>query len=132
MQIHLDQATHNQDFHTCIVGQFPDKFYDWKITVLFYTALHWLHALADQKGIDIGRTHVDVAHNCNPRKYGNMPLSQVAWNHYNSLWNYSYASRYEGITDIQTFETLKQIDHSYAMQNVDFLRKYVVGLGLPI
>ena len=133
MQAHIDQASHNEEFHTCIDGTFPDKFYDWKITVLFYTALHWIHALAEQRHIDIGRTHTDVASNCNPkRNNGSMPISKNAWSHYNSLWNYSYTARYEGITDIATFEKLKQTDHKFALENVDFLRKYVTGQGLPI
>lgn len=47
MQAHLEQAVHNEHFHACIQQEFSDKFFDWKTTVLFYVALHWLHALAN-------------------------------------------------------------------------------------
>lgn len=61
-----------------------------------------------------------------------MPLSIDAWAHYNSLYSYSHSARYEGIMDTQTFEALKQADHQFALQNIDYLRKYVKGKGLPI
>ena len=53
MQQYLNQANHNQKFHDCINSEFPGHFCDWKITVLFYIAIHYLKALADKKNFDI-------------------------------------------------------------------------------
>ena len=104
MQNHIDQANHNQDFHDCIDTKFPDKFYDWKITVCFYIGLHWLKSLAAKKGIDIGETHFDIDKNVNPsRPHTIMPISKNAWREYKALFNYSQTARYTGITDLTTF-----------------------------
>lgn len=49
----LNQATHNEEFHSCLCENFTEKFYDWRITSLFYTAIHYLKALALKRVIDI-------------------------------------------------------------------------------
>ena len=59
-----------------------------------------------------------------------MPLSVDAWSNYNALYNSSHTARYDGITNLQTFEKLKQNDHDFALENVAYLRKYVIGKGL--
>ena len=120
MQQHLNQAKHNRDFHDCIQTQFEGQFCDWKITVLFYVAIHYLKALATKKGIYIGETHYDIEHNVNPDRNGaKMRITRNAWREYKNLFNYSRTARYEGITDISTFEQFKQIDHSYCLQHLE-------------
>lgn len=133
MQNHLDQATHNRDFHTCIDAEFNDQFYDWKITVLFYVAIHWLKALAAKRGIDIGETHFDIEQNVNPDRHNSqMRITKGAWREYKNLFNYSRTARYEGITDIKTFEQLKQVDHGYCLQHLDNFKKYLESQGLTL
>ena len=119
MEEHLRQAAHNESFHACIVAHSPDQFYDWKITILFYTTLHWLHALAAMKGIDIGQTHSDVKLNCNPKRKGSMPITENAWRNYFALYNYSHSARYDGIMDTETYNELKMLDYSEAL-NPDY------------
>src|SRR5690606_38294765 len=114
MQDHLNQAVHNQRFHNSICDNFNDNFHDWKITVLFYTALHWLQALASMRGINIGDTHVDIEKNVNPdRTSSRMKISKEAWRNYKMLFRYSQTSRYDGITDFNTWHQIKKKDHSY-------------------
>ena len=133
MKQHLDQANHNQDFHDCIETQFTGQFYDWKITVLFYVAIHYLKAFASKKGIDIGETHFDIEHNVNPDRHNaKMRITKGAWREYKNLFNYSRTARYEGITDISTFEQLKKVDHSYCLIHLDNFKKYLQGQGLLI
>lgn len=133
MQHHLDQALHNQTFHDCIENQFNDQFYDWKITVLFYIALHYLQALAATRGIHIGDTHYTVEQNVNPdRPNAKMRIAKGAWREYKNLFHYSRTARYEGITDIATFEKLKQMDHAYCLQHLESFKKYMQGQGLGI
>lgn len=133
MQQHIDQASHNQKFHDSIDTQFGGQFYDWKITVLFYVAIHYLKALASQRGIDIGETHYEIEQSVNPDRYSaKMRLSRNAWREYKNLFNYSRTARYEGITDFATFEKLKQIDHSYCVQHLDNFKSYLRSQGLPI
>lgn len=133
MQQHLDQATHNQNFHDCIDTQFNGHFYDWKITVLFYVGIHYLKALASSRGIDIGETHFDIEQNVNPeRNNARMRITKSAWREYKNLFTYSRTARYEGISDIDTFQQLKQIDHSYCLSHLSNFKKYVQSQGVSV
>jgi hypothetical protein len=133
MQQYIDQAEHNLEFHNCIHGQFNDRFFDWKITALFYTAIHYLKALADQRRINIGQTHQDIERNVNPERPNPiMPITKNAWRAYKALYRYSHTARYEGVTDIKTFNTLKEIDYGFAKQNLVFFAKYIKGQGVTI
>lgn len=133
MQNHLTQASHNRQFHQCIDAEFNEQFYDWKITVLFYVAIHWLKALAAKKKIDIGETHYDIEQNVNPDRHNaKMRITKGAWREYKNLFNYSRTARYEGVTDISTFELLKQIDHSYCLQHLENFKRYIESQGVAI
>lgn len=133
MQQHLEQASHNLKFHKSIESSFEGQFYDWRITVLFYVAIHYLKALAVHRGCAIGDTHFEIEKNVNPdRDNANMRISKNAWREYKSLLQYSQTARYNGITDINTFQELKRIDHSYCLVHLDKFKKYVVGQGVEI
>lgn len=133
MRNYLSQAKHNEDFHSCISSEFENKFYDWKITALFYVALHYLKALAAKKGIDIGDTHYDIEHAVNPDRTNNkMSIRKGVWREYKALFSYSRTARYEGITDIETFEKLKEVDHSYCLRHLENFKKYIRSQGVDI
>jgi len=134
MEKYLSQASHNEDFHKCICENFSDKFYDWKITTLFYIAIHYLKALATKKGIDIGQTHHEIEHNVNPDKHNaKMRIRKGAWREYKSLLNYSRTSRYDGITsDFETFELLMENDYQFALKNLANFKKYIESQGIDI
>ena len=133
MQQFLDQASHNQDFHDTIVGNFNNRFYDWKIIVLFYVAVHLLKALAAKRNIDIGRTHNEIEKSVNPdRVNAVMRITKTAWKNYYALYLYSRTARYEGLTDCATFESLMQTDHSYCLFHLSDFKKYIIGQGVPL
>jgi hypothetical protein len=133
MRKHLDQASHNQDFHKCIDESFNDRFFDWKITVLFYIAIHYLKALSVKRSCDIGFTHLEIDHNVNPaRDNAKMRINKGAWSDYKSLYQYSKSSRYEGITDIDTFEKIKKIDHSYCLIHLENFKKYMKSQSIDV
>jgi hypothetical protein len=127
------QAKHNEKFHDCICEQFPDRFFDWKITILFYQAIHYLKALAFQKNINIGDTHFEIEQNVNPdRPKNKMSLTKGAWRDYNALFHYSQTARYNGITDFETFEKLKEADYFFAKQNLEKFKRYLLSVGLKL
>lgn len=133
MQQFIDQAIHNEKFHERVHTNFTDSFFDWKITILFYTAIHYLKALAAKRNIDIGNTYADIERNCNPDRTGQkMLIARRSWNDYKSLYRYSQTSRYEGITDIETFDKLKQMDYAYCKVHLEAFKKYMKGQGLPV
>jgi hypothetical protein len=130
---HLAQATHNQKFHDTIDNNFNEQFYDWKITVLFYVAIHYLKALASHRNIDIGETHYEIEQSVNPdRANSKMKITRGAWREYKNLFNYSRTARYEGITDFETFEKLKQLDHSYCLTHLGNFKKYIQSQGITV
>jgi hypothetical protein len=133
MRTFLDHANHNQNFHDCVCKQFNDQFFDWKITILFYVGIHYLKALAAKRGAKIGDTHYEIEQSVNPdRPNSQMKISKNAWREYKNLFNYSRTARYEGITDKDTFEKIRKIDHSYCLQHLDNFKKYVNGQGVSI
>jgi hypothetical protein len=130
----LNQASHNEEFHNCICENFADKFYDWKITSLFYTAIHYLKALATKRGIDIGQTHHEIELNVNPDRHKPlMRITKGAWSEYKKLLQYSRTSRYDGVnTDFETFELIMKADYEYCVKHLDNFKKYLIGQGLEI
>lgn len=133
MQQFLDQASHNQVFHDEISKACAENYYDWKITVLFYIAVHYLRALAAMRSIDIGTTHQEIEKSVNPDRVGAvMRITKAAWRNYSLLYHSSRNARYEGISDRSTFESLMQIDHGYCLTYLDNFKKYVGGQGLPL
>jgi uncharacterized protein (UPF0332 family) len=133
MQEHIEQVKHNQKFHECIVNNFNSQFFDWKITVLFYVAIHCLKALAAKRKINIGETHHDIEKSVNPEKPNAiMRISKNAWREYKTLFNYSRTARYNGITDFATFEKLMEIDHSNCITHLDNFKNYIIGQGIKL
>jgi len=47
---HLQQIQSNKDFFEKIRDDYDTKFFDWKITTLFYTILHYAEALCSNRG----------------------------------------------------------------------------------
>ena len=48
---HLQQYQHNKDFLTKVCKDYDSNYFDWKITTLFYSILHYADALlADRMG----------------------------------------------------------------------------------
>ncbi len=133
MEQHIEKAAHNRNFHDTIDTHFNDQFYDWKITVLFYVAIHYLKALAESRKIDIGDTHHEIEQSVNPdRSTAKMRITKNAWREYKNLFNYSRTARYEGITDISTFEQLMKLDHAFCLIHLENFKKYIERQGIKI
>lgn len=134
MQKHLRQADHNEEFHQALCEKFPNEFFDWKCTVLFYQSLHYLQALAAKRGIDIGNTHVEIERNVRPDSTNSkMPISQGAWSYFRALRRHSHDSRYDGIiTDPETFNHIMKEKHDKSLEALKGFKKYIVKMGVPL
>jgi hypothetical protein len=133
MQKYLKQAAHNKAFHECIEQSFSKKFYDWKVTVLFYIAIHCLKALATNLKVEIGDTHREIENNINPdRPQHTLAIKRTAFKNYRNLYQYSKTARYEGFTDFDTFEKLKEVDHSYCLKHLSDFQKYIESRGISL
>lgn len=129
----LNQIKHNEEFHSEICDKYSDKFFDWKITCLFYCAYHGLQALACEWHINIGSNHKDILWNMNPRNNGRaMQVKENIFKAYDILFEYSRSARYNGFTDFDTFQQLKKADYEDALKRWDYIKKYIIEKGVPL
>ena len=132
----LRQAKHNEKFHSSTCEYFPDDFYDWKITTLFYTAIHYVKALSNQNGISIGEDHYQIRNNIKPPdrtgRKPSMAFSKSAWGYYDYLYRVSQISRYNGFvdktgifTDNESFQLIMCDEHNKCIEALEKLKRYI-------
>lgn len=133
MKRHIKQAEHNKDFHDCMKSTFSERFFDWKITAIFYIALHCLKALSIKLGVDIGHTHTEISKSIDPDNPGrSMSVSRGAFRNYRNLYQYSKTARYEGILDLDTYEELKKTDYEFCVSHLKVVQEYIKSRGVEI
>ncbi|HVA99164.1 MAG TPA: HEPN domain-containing protein [Bacteroidia bacterium] len=133
MDKHINQAKSNQKFHNCIHESFTDDYYDWKITSLFYVAIHGMKALITKKGQKAGSTHEEIDNQINPkRENAKLKVSNTCWINYRNLYNYSRSARYDGFTDIEIFKSDKKKDYEYSVKHLQDILKYLKEFSIDI
>lgn len=116
-----------------MTGAFSERFYDWKITAVFYIALHCIKALSRKLNIEIGHTHLEVARSIDPDNPASvMKISRGAYRNYRDLYQYSRTARYDGILDPETYEEVKKIDYIFCVENLKHVQDYVKSRGVGI
>lgn len=95
VQEHKSKALHNEKFlgsHKLSEGEFVD----WAVTALFYSALHWMRALAAQEGYTI-RSYRKSKGNLGEEEVfqGTGIFSQQSYDWYRQLKGASRDARYE-------------------------------------
>lgn len=97
VQKYYQQAIHNYTFFCEVHSKLPDIFYDWKITVLFYTAIHLLRALMVEREVNVGDSHNALRKAINPgNQNAEKPVKRHCYNSYIVLYNSSLEVRYSG------------------------------------
>lgn len=133
MQKAINQIRHNEDFYACICKSFPDNFYDWKITILFYIAIHYLKALAYKSNVKLPASHYDIEHEVNPKKGNILHLTYKAWDWYFDLYLCSRTARYDGfVVDQETYMLIKKADYEMCEKNLNKFRNYMKGKGIEV
>lgn len=106
-QEHIEQARHNAGFLAYLEGNIPDSFFDWKVTVCFYQALHLVRAYLYTQGVEESTSHdhtlrcINPAARDKPTLYVPMP-DVYRW--YFKLHQLSMAARYAGFLQKRSFE----------------------------
>ena len=133
-QVHIDQATHNEDFYACLQSQFADKFFDWKITVTFYIAIHLLKALGKKRGKDIGSSHYDIFGNFDKARTTKpiFIIPDEVWTTYKRIYKYSKSSRYDGISDLSITQLALQKDYGEVVKLQSDFCKFMDSQHLPL
>lgn len=123
------QSQKNEELYNILQAEHPDDFNDWKITLLFYSALHLLKALASQKGklSLIGTKHQSQLNSISPKSFI-MPFSHEAHGLYRLLMNECHAVRYSGYIQESFYETnlknkLKKVHGAYFK-----FKKYIIEI----
>jgi hypothetical protein len=133
LSLHQSHAYHNEAFTEDLSSTFPCSYYDWKITSAFYSAYHWLKALAEVKGINIGNSHGEIRNNVNPasRNEPAMAISRSAYQLYDYLYDHSKMSRYMDCdhVDYEDFLLIMEADYASVEEALLKFKKHIDGLG---
>ncbi|PZQ89447.1 MAG: hypothetical protein DI548_03830 [Flavobacterium johnsoniae] len=106
-----NKADHNQDFLDSLVRDYENFYFDWKVTVQFYIALHRSYCILISKGLSIS-----TSHKTNISELGNIERSLGI--SLNKLFTHSRQSRYEGFLTPDAMERINKINFN---NNIAFL-----------
>lgn len=132
MQNHLEQAYHNNAFLIYLdTNSLSDLYCDWKITILFYIALHLLHAYAKFRGVTVRDDHRIFHEEIDPNGSQNkLKLSLEIFNIYFELYNASRRCRYAHYNfSMDDLKKLNQITYNTSKQYIPLLLKYLKEKG---
>ena len=98
-----NKANHNQSFLDSIIGDYPLEYFDWKVTIQFYIALHRCYCVLDASGHSICNRHKD---NINNLKTIDAELGRNLF----KLYNNSRQSRYDGFIHDDAMSRINKIN----------------------
>jgi len=131
MDFFITQIKHNEHFYDCVCVNYPDNFFDWKITIAFYIAVHYLKALATKQGVVLSSSHFDVEKQVNPDKRNELGLIRHAWDWYYNLYLASRSARYSGFTsDHKTYMATKEADFRHCEKCLRKFKNYMKSKGI--
>jgi hypothetical protein len=133
MEEHLNQALHNGSFVLDLIKQYPDSYFDWKVTATFYTALHLLRAFCKVRGVDPGDSHSAIENNFNPRRCAR-PITACppfVWKNYSKLQRYSEHARYEVFLDAEVENEIQRDNFKDCQKLIHELKGYFNTQGVP-
>ena len=103
----INQVIHNLKFLNYLEVSCPNQYADWKITVAFYIAVHYIDAYYISRNIKI-RSHENRNKEMNS---GNFPFVYDIYSEYGFLYGSSRASRYNGYLDEDWY--FSNLNHVY-------------------
>jgi hypothetical protein len=131
---HISQGKHNESLLNDLKTSFPTKYNDWKITIVFYTALHYLKAFAKIKGKEIGTTHDEMIKNIDASRHDCvLQVTKPVFETYKRLYRYSRDSRYDGINySEEIYEADRLKDLAICEGEIVKFKNYLRTNGLQI
>ena len=131
MRDHLAKAKHNEKFIKLINDSIKDDFFDWKITISFYAALHYLKAFLKLKNVFGGNTHTQIDNLINPNsntKKINIPDN--IYSSYQVLLNNSRNARYSVYKNSDFQVLLLKVKKDESNNLLKELKNYFKSQGL--
>ncbi len=134
MEQHLSRASHNLRFFEVCERASPSCYFDWKITIAFYSTLHLLRAFCIKRGVYPGNTHASLASFLSQRRCNGKtatPFPQHVWDWYESLQRYSELARYSGFRDQDMENEVQRLNLEHCRNLYVKLAKYFKKNGVP-
>ncbi|MDT3738673.1 MAG: hypothetical protein RO257_04145 [Candidatus Kapabacteria bacterium] len=126
--LHLTQAKHNEKLLNYLHAEIADNFFDWKITVSFYAALHYIKAYSYNQNKQIGDSHYDMLNNINPSfNSALLPFPKYIFDCYMNLYNYSRYARYSGMVDNENHRKKLQLESIVCSDYLIKTKEYLVS-----
>lgn len=130
MEHHITKAQNNERFLLFIEESIKDDFIDWKITVIFYAALHYIKAFLKKNKIIIGQSHSEIESAI--KAGGKFPLPPDIYDIYHDLYRTSREARYVAIYTTPFQDTLLQFKCNEAKEELNTLKEFIKTCGLKI
>jgi predicted metal-dependent hydrolase len=121
MQQHLNKAKHNEKFLSLVENNFPDNYFDWKITIAFYIAIHYIDAYFASLNDHI-HSHEQRRHKL---EFGANSVSLTFIDNYDNLYNICRNARYNGFKDEATFSQFQKTKLVEAKKYLKFIKNYI-------
>ncbi|WP_462250417.1 hypothetical protein [Ekhidna sp.] len=123
---YLDQAHHNIQFLKELDAKQSENFFDWKITVCFYAALHLMKALLLEKyNVEIN-SHKDIKEEIFNR------VKRECFSSYRNLYRSCHDARYDGFESDEVFIESNRREYIECKLRLEYILKYCKGKGLNI
>lgn len=134
MHNHLDQAKHNERFLTEVERSFPLIYNDWKITIVFYAALHYLRAYASFRGVIIPESHDGMrrAMGSGQPSGPKLDIDESCSKSYRVLFSICHSARYQGVKDMGRFEAMHGRGLVAARKKLDRIKGHLKEKGLKV
>ncbi len=124
MEQFVAQSDYNLEFLHNLEEKEPDRYFDWKITVAFYSALHCIKAVLAKRGESV-QSHEQINSRISHRRNPKSPISQECWRAYNRLFQLSQSVRYNGFKNETAFQEHCRQEFRRAKVDLAYIRKYV-------
>lgn len=123
----LNQYHHNKEFLKKLCDSFPDSYFDWKVTVLFYCVTHIVRAHAQMIGITIGNSHTDV-HDYIINLTGSDKSNE--YKDFRTIYRNSRDCRYNGFTNQENFDRISKIKYEESKSLLNSYKIFFENKGL--
>ena len=127
----LNQALRNYSFLKTVQSEFPDDYFDWKITLCFYTTLHCMKAFLKEKYDIEVKGHHDLEAHIDTNK-GQTKVKRHVWLSYKALRVVSETCRYTGFSNEDVWNDLWKNDFEEMIKRMKDIMIYLKSKEVKI
>jgi len=98
-----NKSIHNQSFLDTLCNDYPEEYFDWKVTIMFYIALHKCYCVMDVSNVNICTNHKDNFNNLKT-------IDSTISNNLYKLFKSSRQSRYDGFINEDAMLRINKIN----------------------